>query len=237
MSYAIPDPRFEAPELLDPNRLPTGLCVIDESYPYAKNIKLYLQFVNGVIYDIVTKQTFAVDAVSTIENLRLKKQAPGNQNLGQLINDIFNSPSGFTIHSKNDHTEASGNFMYEKNADFQYWTEFQLDIRPAISLSVTLDDDITKRVITSSSFYYDTGTQIHSACAVNDIGNDEFVAYVDGVSAGSTPAAAAVTNTNDLLLLDGSRAHVLQFIAFDCPLPQSYVKKLHNGEYNPLIPT
>ena len=54
MSYIIPDPRFEAPELLEPGRKPTGNVVIDWNHPLTKGL-IHLPFFNGsIIVDLVT---------------------------------------------------------------------------------------------------------------------------------------------------------------------------------------
>lgn len=54
MTYVIPDPRFEMPELFEPGRKPVGPVVIDWSHPLAKKLETFLYFRDGNVVDLVS---------------------------------------------------------------------------------------------------------------------------------------------------------------------------------------
>ena len=53
MSYQIPDPRWEMPELLEPRRKPVGNVVIDWTHPLTRDLKHFVNYNSNQRADLV----------------------------------------------------------------------------------------------------------------------------------------------------------------------------------------
>lgn len=73
MSYIIPDPRLEMPELLAPRRKPSGKTIIDQSLPIARKLSSFFCPSPGSVHDFVTEQM----PISLIGNWEVKADGIG----------------------------------------------------------------------------------------------------------------------------------------------------------------
>lgn len=194
MSYQIPDPRFEMPELLIPGRKPTGRVAIDWSHPLARDLIACPIFLSGTAFDLVQKKYYTDGGgTTTVINEGKSINVDSTSSAGVRIEVNTVSSKGFTLIARFQLSNLGAgqgivSFGHTSNLDW---------IRATAQTNVALDpmrlqvgkSDLGQEHVDLGSTSTD---RAFCACVVDD-NNDSITGYFNDLSGTDSSTRDSIT--------------------------------------------